>query len=1769
MKKKYLLLIPLLFLICFVTRVKAIDIGLDSSVVFEHDVDSNFKNFVCSDGKYFVVNKNENGDYIASWNFGVEAPEGGGSDTITCSYDEKYGESGAGTAEYTITFTTNPATISIYHDLVHSDPSFTLSSYISKFSYVKSINLNYDASRLSVNCSPNETLCTFKALKFDQDYEVTGYLVIADTDGHSINVDITLRIHQAAAYAAPGGYGTCAFDTSVWEEVSGEVTGGYDGQLFKNVHGNVTLPECNTDNAKYPLLKFAGWLRTNYLAATEDKDFGYNLTVGKCTKYSGFIAGGNINIDVLDGDSNYFFSCYDYVAGVEIIPNGGTIDDTSGWTETNGVYIKAGSATLPNVTAEGYTFLYWSEQGTKNHFNAGETITVNEGDALRSFIAVYEQESMVSTYSYNIEMIKGKTEELGTLIGDKVAFASCNTTSSSIVATNYNSGECIVTAVEQGEAVIKAEYENDTYIIGVKVYASQADYDEDHTIHDDEEDPDNPTEDDLPESVLSVGSETVCKTYTVSKTGQSSSIGRIGSYDFDFNFYTAKSNCDDGKEYNALCLDPGQAGPKEKYAGSKGDSYTYSKSLDFVNSKVDAGYYYLVSQIAGESFNESKYIAVNLAGRVLQFVNGEQNNNSIVHKSHHNAYVTLANRSKNGELGDLDVISNSSVYNLAKDYFREASKASYTEEDKAELEVQVKDREVTGSWSGDVLTIHNTGTLILPKGSSNAKLVANCSLAGYECSVNSFTATGDGLAYTYDVSAKISASASLEVPDADTMEKVSFKLSFDNSDSSGNAFIITHRSYANHYQRMILINPGQAEYLLYLQWPSDSSLCDITKPYLNPDNCTKEDCSQINKELFWKLKCCTKIVDKTKYAYEYLCTGGDCTYNTLLPVCEYDPNEASAEGNEMFQIDEATDSSGEYKFKCIVAIDRRCTNNNTDCDEKVKRAVTDTKKDLAGNKFSLDDYQANKYCRVSCKEDWNFSLSKFGNFTGDHAVNAGSYFQIKNDVFIGGSRTCVTTKIDYEKYQSDQEKLAKAVVAAWNDYVKYRAEYSTVKDTGKTPDDPYTTDYYDSSKLLETDHCYGSVDSEGNCSGHRGNYYGTTACNECRIKGAKFEHIGYKDEGTLISPTPTSTSREDTTTNTTVGTSESPGSCESPGMDCGALRDKMLSEIEADITAKRNEVEGLLEDIKNNALDFSMCQNFILYTTIPSNGGATGFEVFADKSSIEMVYDNGTVYTNNNGGDTVSFENVESHSINTVFGPFAKYTYEEDEYMKLLGNDNYMIPYLEANNKAFDPNWKNGGDDLYKNAENECGSVVVGQVKIGENTKDVKVCRHYYTTQWYMSTSKDETENDIYANEPTEADNKKTLKDKTETFGTNKISLCNTKGGNEYEYSGGSSNFGLCHTVTFYYYKINYIKQTLTNSSYWRNKMDFYESQNSDEKLVSEDGVTGLPNGGEDWTLLGGYNVFPISMDTRRNLYQYTYLFYNIGMYSDGKVGRIMGGEVDASGREVQNGHSTHLVDNNAHACFYEVYESICRCCGEKIVGTVVLASGVSTSDYIADNGYFYAESDYVKVADDAALGLYTSTVSLSNVASSTQRVLGANWKAQTPFYLSGTVYSGENGTDQGAELLDQIQVAADGIYDQTPDYSFTLNPAAISEIRNYNKSNSYGIPKKLKSYGNYGYTNDGTGWIVKENQKNYRIRFNHFGSDYLEYLNTHDYTTEQYRGMTLLDITGPNAVCLIDEGNVADIYHSSKYKNCRWVDYLTNVQDKDGNTVQVRLAFK
>jgi len=91
------------------------------------------------------------------------------------------------------------------------------------------------------------------------------------------------------------------------------------------------------------------------------------------------------------------------------------------------------------------------------------------------------------------------------------------------------------------------------------------------------------------------------------------------------------------------------------------------------------------------------------------------------------------------------------------------------------------------------------------------------------------------------------------------------------------------------------------------------------------------------------------------------------------------------------------------------------------------------KKDSVGNKYAQETLKENKICAISCKEDWDFSLPNMKNLLGPNAVIAGQYFVLGRDtVATKAKRTCVTSKIDIEKWSNDVCDLSERIVRAFN-----------------------------------------------------------------------------------------------------------------------------------------------------------------------------------------------------------------------------------------------------------------------------------------------------------------------------------------------------------------------------------------------------------------------------------------------------------------------------------------------------------------------------------------------------------------------------------------------------------------------------------------------------------------------------------------------------------------------------------------------------------------
>ena len=315
-------------------------------------------------------------------------------------------------------------------------------------------------------------------------------------------------------------------------------------------------------------------------------------------------------------------------------------------------------------------------------------------------------------------------------------------------------------------------------------------------------------------------------------------------------------------------------------------------------------------------------------------------------------------------------------------------------------------------------------------------------------------------------------------------------------------------------------------------------------------------------------------------------------------------------------------------------------------------------------------------------------------------------------------------------------------------------------------------------------------------------------------------------------------------------------------------------------------------------------------------------------------------------------------------------------------------------------------------------------------------------------------------------------------------------------------------------------------------------------------------------------------MTTARNLYQYTYTFADIGSYSAGATGRIMGSDQS-------------LISTNNRTCFYEVFEEICLCCGNPINSHVHDNTGIADPDEWAETytPYVPSSKDYDPDNVKSTLAFNTSTVSLSDMKSDSDRDLGNNWSDNSLFMYDGNDFS----TNKGAELLREIDSVGQGdnIYSETPEYSYSITPSGMALIREYNDTHGYEINhNNLTSDSRYSITPydpddysecsdsslSGCKWDVPKtnDEEDYRenrlISFQHYSSNFLN-----DFIPNNGTGITVKSSLYGDAPltmseeCYVREGFTAEEM-DEKQQTCRWVDYVQF--DKDSGRY-FRLSFK
>lgn len=647
--------------------------------------------------------------------------------------------------------------------------------------------------------------------------------------------------------------------------------------------------------------------------------------------------------------------------------------------------------------------------------------------------------------------------------------------------------------------------------------------------------------------------------------------------------------------------------------------------------------------------------------------------------------------------------------------------------------------------------------------------------------------------------------------------------------------------------------------------------------------------------------------------------------------------------------------------------------------------------------------------------------------------------------------------------------------------------------------------------------------------------------------------------------------------------------------------------------------------IYGNADKFFACQHFQLENTsdLPSN--ATNNKMFFIDNAIL--------------GKKGEYTKIE-----TKFKPGASYKYDDDAYMTLLGDENVVEQYLDRNNHVLDNSYVPGeSTDTYSTTSNfrkeytidsvngadPSGAPVSGEEKVYLSKNYLEASYYWSKDPWPANDQKSKDYNDDSSKIKYDDANHGPLGngDSSEfSYQKGKITLCTIEADIDlHTYSVDSPKSpggvmkevvavlnenpewlgGVCFEVMLRYNDVNYVKTSIENGSFYKNKGNWYFSDSNGmyvahgdtpqaalENLASIAYSTGgatdasaIPKDNSNWKQVGEMNVFPISYSTPRNLYTYTYYFGDMGYYYDSQnLGRIMGGV-------------TPIIKKNDRTCFYEVYEEVCRCCASDLYDYGYDPDSPESEDNVNPQSLLpsmplgspdYSFSDYaaIKTNDKSYLGIVPSTVQLADFNSDQDRELPSNWGV-TEFYYDGTNYK----IDKGREALKYIESKGETIYMQDPqneynlEYSFTLTPSVLAEIKEYNNDNGYDISHdRVTLYGRYLNGADQVGKLYNpiDLLDADTISFVHYGSVFLESELPRDAINRSLSNLG-------DSICYVEttfsddeDNNDLDNKVTDKMKSgdCRWVDFIINAEySSQHNPVAVpddvvpveffRMAFK
>ena len=962
--------------------------------------------------------------------------------------------------------------------------------------------------------------------------------------------------------------------------------------------------------------------------------------------------------------------------------------------------------------------------------------------------------------------------------------------------------------------------------------------------------------------------------------------------------------------------------------------------------------------------------------------------------------------------------------------------------------------------------------------------------------------------------------------------------------------------------------------------------CDLSKDVYNyKAHCTDKDhCDTniFNPVLFVGAGCCAQVLDNSAHVYKTYCSNR-CTQSTYSPVCKTESKSREIEDDpnankEVLKIHEASKSwvGGDENYACVI-------NNDEDAATSTRIYRTKQKKDAAGNDYAVAEMKDNGVCTISCKEDWDFTLPSLKNLLGPNAVIAGQYFVLGRDtVNTFGKRTCVTSRIDIDEWHRNVCNVSQRMIAAFNSDNAGNIGDSAILDTD--------------AGLLDN-LSFGEEEVEGKCiswdpiSGDCDDHLSCPKITSITTPTVEFSYYTYACE----SGVGTSSGSVSATISVEYGGVDSDGNCKG---DLDTLKTTAKSE-------KKTELRSALVDAVKGAIPGEWYD---------SNHHWSDFIDERDKLLRDMKQCQYWAFSVRNNNKIKDDTNAVI-KVDTEFNPMITYAYDEPEFMAQLAGHNTLVKE-DVEYKFSYAYYKHDGEfDLGRysgNLSNNKGS--------GLATYNIKTDGEKQTSALIDGNG---------------------LKLSSGDVGKQLYAKCSDGGSGTYTSKGDKTGEGAGETVSWdassdcwdntqdFIKDANYIKKSVSLlSNYESDKYIWYIDTVGGFRQLGENPQEAMNNSKSSnkdvnkWSVYAESSnlrnmVFPISETTPRNIYQYSFSFYNIGNYNDNSnvnLGRIMG-------------TPKSVIGNNSRVCFYEVIEGVCYCCGDVLETELVTPNRQSTRDILSKNAdgkktstdpdlscyntkcdsYLesYVMSDPITEAgidanDQARYGVNISSVSLNSMDKDIDKV-GANWSDDQHYILEGSVYS----TDKGAQLLKSIVANGDDIYavddasssnaQKAPEYSYLLAPQALGEIQKYTETNGY--QEKASSTMLYQATaimsTNKNDWSAKSGGEERPVIIhaaNLFLNDTM-----YKYVTPAYKNLVLSRLKKNDyPVCYVvdykeaegfkfgSDGNVfnGNNQHVSDATKCRWIDYVSKVvkandqtKDNSGKLADgdhyYRLAFK